>query len=324
MTTDTTTPSYWLNWRFLLCAIWVSTTMVISSMIIWKCEGFNKIHSKRRENQQGKLGSLYKDEAWKTCIKQIHPVWLLAFRSFAFIVLLAVLTANIVIDGGYVFYFYTQWSFTLVTIYFAIGTVFSIYGCCQYHKRKDNHVLLDTEHGSYAATVLNENPNNLDDSRSFVHHNEPSPRNTAGLWGYIFQITFQLTAGATMLTDCVFWLIIYPFLTDANFRLNFLMITMHSINAIFLLGDTLLNCLRFPFFRIAYFILWTGIYVIFQWIIHACVSLWWPYPFLDLSSSYAPIWYFGVGLIHIPCYTVFTLIYKMKHFLLGATYQGLR
>lgn len=31
---------------------------------------------------------------------------------------------------------------------------------------------------------------------------------------------------------------------------------------------------RFPSFRIAYFIFWTSIFVIFQWIIHACVSMW--------------------------------------------------
>ncbi|MCL7034443.1 hypothetical protein MKW94_000452, partial [Papaver nudicaule] len=72
---------------------------------------------------------------------------------------------------------------------------------------------------------------------------------------------------------------------------------------------------RFPWFRFAYFILWTAIYVIFQWVIHACVSLWWPYPFLDLSSSYAPLWYLAVGLMHIPCYGVFVLIIRMKHFL---------
>lgn len=80
-------------------------------------------------------------------------------------------------------------------------------------------------------------------------------------------------------------------------------VSMHSINAVFLLGDVFLNGLvslytlfvrwffhllnvncdwwdlfvffqRFPFFRIAYFILLTGIFVIFQWIIHACVSMW--------------------------------------------------
>lgn len=31
---------------------------------------------------------------------------------------------------------------------------------------------------------------------------------------------------------------------------------------------------RFPLFRIAYFVLWTGIFVIFQWILHACKSMW--------------------------------------------------
>ena len=30
----------------------------------------------------------------------------------------------------------------------------------------------------------------------------------------------------------------------------------------------------FPLFRIAYFVLWTGTFVVFQWIIHACVNLW--------------------------------------------------
>ncbi|MBA0613726.1 hypothetical protein Godav_014100 [Gossypium davidsonii] len=105
---------------------------------------------------------------------------------------------------------------------------------------------------------------------------------------------------------------------------------MHSINVVFLLGDTILNCMRFPFFRIAYFVLWTGTFVVFQWIIHACINLWWPYPFLDLSSPYAPLWYIfnlllnvtadsavmylGVGLMHIPCYGIFALIIKLKTF----------
>lgn len=82
-----------------------------------------------------------------------------------------------------------------------------------------------------------------------------------------------------------------------------LMVCMHSVNAVFLVGDMILNCMvsfyflsgsttllfvqfpshwmrifssfqRFPFFRIAYFVLWTAAFVIFQWIIHACVSMW--------------------------------------------------
>ncbi|CAL5388060.1 unnamed protein product [Camellia sinensis] len=31
-----------------------------------------------------------------------------------------------------------------------------------------------------------------------------------------------------------------------------------------MLGDTALNCLRFPWFRIAYFFLWTAVYVHFK------------------------------------------------------------
>uniref|UniRef100_A0A803QJ03 Reverse transcriptase Ty1/copia-type domain-containing protein n=1 Tax=Cannabis sativa TaxID=3483 RepID=A0A803QJ03_CANSA len=125
-----------------------------------------------------------------------------------------------------------------------------------------------------------------------------------------------MNAGAVMLTDSVFWFIIVPFLTIKDYNLSFMNVNLHSFNAILLLGDTALNCLQVPAFRITFFILWTGAFVIFQWIIHACVSFWWPYPFLDLSSPYAPVWYLLVAVMHIPCYGSFVLIVKMKRYLL--------
>ncbi|XWS30629.1 hypothetical protein CRYUN_Cryun23aG0002000 [Craigia yunnanensis] len=88
---------------------------------------------------------------------------------------------------------------------------------------------------------------------------------------------------------------------------------MHTINVVFLLVDTASNCLRFPYFRIAYVFLWTMIYVIFHWLVHVGVNVWWPYPFLDLSFSCAPLWYFSVALMHFPCYGAFALVIKLKH-----------
>jgi hypothetical protein len=70
-----------------------------------------------------------------------------------------------------------------------------------------------------------------------------------------------------------------------------LLIGTHSINVVFMIGDTAMNSLRFPWFRIAYFLLWTGAFVNVQWLIHASISIWWPYPFLDLAFPKAPVWY---------------------------------
>ncbi|KAK8981391.1 hypothetical protein V6N11_027813 [Hibiscus sabdariffa] len=206
-----------------------------------------------------------------------------------------------------------RWTFTLITIYFGLGSLLSMRGCYQDHKRvtgdKVDNVELDAEQGKDA---FGETPNNAEKILN------PRPEGhfvsqRAGTWGYVFQIIFQMNAGAVLLTDCVFWFIIVPFLAIKDYYLSVLAINMHTINAVFLLGDTAMNCLRFPCFRIAYFFLWTVIYVIFQWIVHACVNIWWPYPFLDLSSSYAPLWYFSVALMHFPCYGAFALVTKLKH-----------
>ncbi|KAI4336166.1 hypothetical protein L6164_014728 [Bauhinia variegata] len=317
MTADTTTSSYWLNWRVLLCAIWVLVSATLSSLLIRKHEGFRNSRNGSREDTSG---TLYMDETWRTCLKGIHPAWLLGFRIVAFIVLLVLLIVTAVEDGGSIFYFYTQLTFTSITIYFGLGSVLSMYGCYQYHKKasgdKVDNVDGDAEQGIYDDTALPQCSN----KSSLGTPQEHLVRQPAGVWGYTFQIIFQMNAGAVMLTDCVFWFIIVPFLTIKDYSLNFLIISMHTVNAVFLFGDTALNCLRFPWFRIGYFCLWTVAYVIFQWIVHACVKLWWPYPFLDLSSPYAPLWYFSVALLHIPCYGVFALIMKLKHHLLSTRY----
>ncbi|GER51534.1 RNA-binding CRS1 / YhbY (CRM) domain-containing protein [Striga asiatica] len=145
-------------------------------------------------------------------------------------------------------------------------------------------------------------------------------RNQSAVFGCSFiELLLFMCAGAVVLTDIVFWLIIYAFLTGKDYRLNFLVVSVHSVNAIFLLGETFLNCLKFPFFRIAYFVLWTCVFVVFQWIFHAFVSMRWPYPFLDLSSPYAPAWYLAVGVLHLPCFAVFTLVFKIKQWCLQKT-----
>lgn len=104
---DTTTLSYWLNWRFYVCAICVLLSTVLSFLVIWKDQGLRRLTSgKGEENQQD--GTLPGGEAWKPCLKEIHPVCLLGFRVFAFCSLLTTLITKIHINGGTIFYYYTQ------------------------------------------------------------------------------------------------------------------------------------------------------------------------------------------------------------------------
>ncbi|XP_061366836.1 uncharacterized protein LOC133309977 [Gastrolobium bilobum] len=325
MTADTTTQSYWINWRVLLCAIWILLSAIFSSLIIWKYEVFRKpSKNDNMEIQKETSSTLYEDETWKPCLKGIHPAWLLSFRVFAFIVLLVLLIVTVIEDGGSIFYFYTQWTFTSITIYFGLGSLLSMHGCYHHHKKasgdKVDHVDGDAEQGNFDASSLPRSSNPSSHEKGLGAPEGHAIRQPAGTWGYIFQIIFQMNAGAVMLTDCVFWLIIVPFLTMKDYNINFIIINMHTINAVFLLGDTALNCLRFPWFRIGYFCLWTVTYVIFQWIIHAIVKLWWAYPFLDLSSPYAPLCYVSMALLHIPCYGIFALIMKLKHTVLSTRY----
>ncbi|KAL4577170.1 hypothetical protein LXL04_013274 [Taraxacum kok-saghyz] len=311
---DTTHLSYWVNWEFLLCLLSVITSVITSSILIWRYEGSDNTE---------RASSLYDGESWMPCLKGLSPFWLLAFRFIAFCLILAAFIADLATHGTNLFYYYTQWTLILTTIYFLFGSVLSACGCFRKDKMYNAHRKdIDTEQGIYMPLnhTRNDNAVNLKDECYFSQ--------TAAIWGYIFQIVFQMTAGAVMLTDGVYWLVIFPFLNITDYEMSFLTVVVHSVNLVLLLGDTAMNSLRFPWFRISYFILFTSLYVIFEWIVHAIVATWWPYPFLDVSAPYAPMWYWIVAVLHVPCYAVFGVFVKTKYFILSKwfpdSYQCLR
>ncbi|XP_074353179.1 uncharacterized protein LOC141692303 isoform X2 [Apium graveolens] len=319
VTANTTTPGYWLNWRVLICAIWVLSSLVLTFYIILKYEGPKNLRNRRRETgeEEEPAGVVYEDELWKPSLREIHPAWLLGYRLVVFIVLLIMLALNVAVDGGSIFDYYTQWTFTLITLYFGLGALISMHGCYKYDNKVGGDGTYnfdgDAEQGIHGASLSAAYPNMSSSSRNFQKTVGGNDRQIAGFWGYVFQVIFQMSAGAVMLTDTIFWFIIVPLLAIKDYKLNFLVINMHSINAVFLVGEVALNCMRFPWFRISYLFLWTTAYVIFQWILHSLKSTWWPYPFLDLSDSFSPLWYSSVALLQILCYGIFALIMKLKH-----------
>ncbi|KAK9272853.1 hypothetical protein L1049_003231 [Liquidambar formosana] len=248
VSTYTTTWSYWLNWRVLLSVTWVLASMVIASFMIWKYEGLGHPKLDRGETQHGKPQFLYYDEAWRPCIKEIHPIWLLAFRVIAFCFLLATLIVNVLVNGGGIFFYHTQWTFALFTIYFGLGSLLSLYGCYQYHKISRgfdvHHAVIDTEQGLYLPPPCGETTNMFRMRKISDHQEEKYVLHTSGIWGYVFQVIFLVSGGAVMLTDCVYWLAIFLFLTTKDYNLNFMTVNMHTLNAIVLIGDAALNCLQ--------------------------------------------------------------------------------
>ncbi|KAL3813806.1 hypothetical protein ACJIZ3_015074 [Penstemon smallii] len=317
---DTTTLSYWLNWRVLLCSIWVLSSIFIGLYLIWKYELSDNSEIYGKRTQQESLSNFRYDLAWKPCLSGIHPIYLMLFRIIAFCLLFVAVSFDVAVHGFELYYYYTQWAFTLVTIYFGFGSLISIHGC--YHNREiknssNCHFSKDMEQGLYTplAPGLNENGEKL--LQRLNHPGKFHLLLTYDFWSYLFQVLFQITAGAVTLTDLVYWCVMFPFLTIKDYELSFLTVVAHSLNAVMILGETALNSLQFPWFRISYFLLLTGIYVLFQWIVHASVSMWWPYPFLELSVDFAPLWYLVVALLHVPCYGIFVLAVKVKHHLLS-------
>lgn len=323
-------------WYDFICFGIVAAAFVGSAWVLWRKEASSKCDDNTvyesllmaRPDNDGFVPSTPKahvgsSQLWTSCWKGVHPGWLLLTRFVSCVAMAGFLSWDIVDWGGTIFVYYTEWTFTLVVAYFALGTIVSAYGCWKYSKEtpsengtRDEALRRDAEEGRVASTLSFGEKNVRAKIKPQSHYAEEAILHRAGFWGYLLQTVYQCCGGAVIMTDIVFWCVIVPFLSNSHLALNTLMGCMHTLNAFFLLVDTTLNSMPFPWFRISYFIQWSCLYVVFQWVIHACGFSWWPYPFLELDTPWAPLWYFSLAVLHIPCYGIYALIVKAKNSIL--------
>ncbi|XP_068664193.1 uncharacterized protein [Aristolochia californica] len=317
-----------IHWYDLVCFAIVAVAILGSSWVVRGREGPGRRRTGTKneslllalldgETAVEEAGRVACRQLWMSCWRWMDPLWLLGLRGVAAVVMAVLLACDIGRYDATIFVYYTEWTFALVILYFVLGVGISAHGCWMFSR----HHIDPEEEGPFLNSDLEDSTPSIPFTRNKVNGNIKLPsqgeqeekERVAGFGGYLMQILYQTCAGAVVLTDIVFWFMIVPFLTNEHFKLNMLMGCMHTLNAVFLVIDTAVNSLPFPLFRSAYFVLWSCIYVIFQWILHACGFTWWPYPFLELATPWAPAWYLCLALIHIPCYGLYSLIVKAKH-----------
>ncbi|KAI5674863.1 hypothetical protein M9H77_05813 [Catharanthus roseus] len=219
--------NYWLQWQVLVCALIFALPATIAAVLI----------RRRKLNSNGNF--LNSAHLWLPCWRHLHPRWLLFYRAFAFLSMAFLLYQLVLAFGFFVFFFYTQWTFVLVTGYFALATLVSARGCWM-HSRI--HFVSGGERTKFNKKHADKNG---EEYETFKHKETSGVLidQEAGFWENLMHYIYQTCAGAVMLTDIVFWCLLLPFMSGEDFKLTLLIGIMHSVNAVFLIVDSALNSL---------------------------------------------------------------------------------
>jgi hypothetical protein len=320
-------------WPFLICIFMVTSFVVVGIAILCRYEG-GKVSGPRLEQLEDPsivgilpIGYLCREELWMSCGGAVRPELLLVFRALAVAYLLPQLLYNIVKDGFSGYFFYTQWTFTLLILYFSLALRVSVdHFVNEKFNRSlpariespdfgDEQVMLDEDDEVEGAGVRSILQNGKDPATEQGKGQLPfapgrgEKLEDAGIAGYVTQAVFQAVLPAVLLTDMVYWCLLVPFVLPKTTRHTFIDVNMHAVNALLLLTEFALNSLRFPWFRIGYIILWSASYTYFQWTLFTTgLSHKWPYPFMDVKTPWAPAWYLFIIVFHGICFALCLLL----------------
>lgn len=83
---------YWVRWQVPVCAVVFVIPAVVALKLIMK----------------GNTEPLKFSLLWRSCWRDLNPLWLLFYRAFACLCLAWILYNMVTLHGAFAFYFYTQ------------------------------------------------------------------------------------------------------------------------------------------------------------------------------------------------------------------------
>ncbi|VAH27101.1 unnamed protein product [Triticum turgidum subsp. durum] len=179
MSTPADGAAYWLRWQVFVCGALIAVPTALAAALLPRL---------RRS-----VAPLRATDLWLPCWPRLHPGCLLGYRAFALAAAAALLVRDIVPHGPRVFFFYTQWTFLLVTIYFAVATAISAHGCWSYSKKslRKTDEYGDVENRDLSTSISGERKNDEKDKMA-SYYEQIANEKRAAFWGRCMQIIYQV------------------------------------------------------------------------------------------------------------------------------------
>lgn len=188
--------------------------------------------------------------------------------------------------------FYTSWNFIAQGVYFGIAAARTLQvRRLQQGSRRGYAPLLDETRSTGAATGS--------------HH------------GWIrLELALDVCLATSILISVIVWTILYPYAVKMHYPekfLNWVSYSQHALNVVFLQVDFLSTRHAVSLRALPLLIAWPSVYSVFTWILHGTVAKgFWPYPFMEVNTPYAPLWYVGLLVAHTLGFAIVYAISRCK------------
>ncbi|KAK9086226.1 hypothetical protein Syun_028620 [Stephania yunnanensis] len=236
-----------------------------------------------------KSGYVTSSELWTSCWRGVKPIWLLILRLVSAVVMAIILLWDVRSYGSAIFIYYTEWTFALIILYFVLGTIVSAYGCLGYSDMLDrkteeiNEYLKEDFEENKSRSTVSFLPNKISIKiKMQCRSNSDEIDGGTGFLGQLMQIVYQCRSNGPHKLHV---LVHYRAVSIASTLRTKQTDDMHAFSK---------RAVSSPRYC-------------------SEQSCKWPYPFINLDDPWAPLWYFTLAALHIPCFALYALIVKVKN-----------
>lgn len=202
--------------------------------------------------------------------------------------------------------FYTSWNFIAQGVYFALAFVKTR----RLDKQQQIRSLATgarTREDDIETALLGDN---LSVRRASSH----ADRN-ANDW-ISLELLLDVCLATSLLISFVVWTILYPYAVKIHHPeaiLNGVSYCQHGINVLLLQIDFFCTQHRVSLEAVPLIIAWPSVYALFAWLLHGTIAKgFWPYPFLEVNTPWAPFWYGGILVAHLLFFGFVWLVSRVK------------